>query len=67
MNASLQDVDVLMDVLEEGGVHKTSAVGPEQFAVTLHHALLRYDELHRVDGVAIGRLSYDNYLEMRSR
>jgi len=53
MNASLEDVDVLDDLLEEAG--------------SLAHVLPTFYQKRKPAGDAVAKLSLDNYIEMRSK
>jgi len=55
MNASLEDVDVLDDLLEEAGAGSLGAVLPTFY------------KMRKPASDAISKLSHDNYIEMRSK
>jgi len=62
MNASLQDVEVLFDIID-----KRNALQDKSPAGALEDAFEEYSRVHRADGNAVADLSYSNYVEMRDR
>ena len=66
MNAGLEDVRVLFDVLDSHEVYNTSTANIDQRTAARESALANYTKLRTPDAFAINDLALQNYEEMRS-